>query len=132
MTAQVLRTSTGRNAIEVTKVNYATQDLNDGEFIFLEGSFHLIGERHCVSATISLPAPSPTIPVAPVKGDRSERREKMSLLRRQTAERMIQAQENAAILQIKALRITRKCNISLEFSTITETYRSEDHISLHH
>jgi hypothetical protein len=34
---------------------------NDGEFIFLEGSFHLPGERHCVSATISLPAPSPTV-----------------------------------------------------------------------
>jgi regulation of enolase protein 1 (concanavalin A-like superfamily) len=34
---------------------------NDGEFIFLEGSFHMPGERHCVSATISLPAPSPTV-----------------------------------------------------------------------
>ena len=31
---------------------------NDGEFIFLEGSFTLIGETHCMSASIDIPAPS--------------------------------------------------------------------------
>lgn len=50
-------------------------------------------------APTSAPAPAAEIPV-PVAavGDRSERREKMSRMRKVTAERMIQAQENAAIL----------------------------------
>ncbi len=32
---------------------------NDGEFIFLEGSFTLAGETHCMSAPIPVPAPNP-------------------------------------------------------------------------